>query len=231
MYLSSLILLFKGSLTIKKEVDHFPGFSIHEEKVLMRLFLRILRSCKVLRAFPSYIARKLPYIQKFEAQEKFKPLPMALHWQNDKCALLYPLGHQTNENSVDWIQYNQEFLNTLEKATEQFVSIKMLLGRVRRKTHFKVAQRLRKLIGSYNWESRTLTIHGSGLFFLPFSWLCLSAGVITGEDFAVWRYCRTVSRWRCWALCSILPSKGPLTSSEFDHLGLWTVAGGVEWTI
>lgn len=109
-------------------MDYFPGFAIHEENVLMCILLRVLGSCEVL------MASQVIQLGNCHIPENFKPKQILNHClchSADKCALLYPLEHQTNENNVGWIQQNQEFLNTFK--TTEFVSIRMPPGTVKRK--------------------------------------------------------------------------------------------------
>lgn len=109
-------------------MDSFPGFAIHEENVLMCILLRVLGSCEVL------MASQIIQLGNCHISENLKPKQILNHClchSADKCALLYHLEQQTNENNVGWIQQNQEFLNTFK--TTEFVSIRMPPGTVKRK--------------------------------------------------------------------------------------------------
>lgn len=98
-----------------------------------------------------------------------------------------------------------------------------------KKTHFKVAQRLRKFIGLYNWKrtsgaSSPVALASFSYLFLGCAYLLVlllkrifQFGDITGQ-----RSEKGIKR------CSTLPRECPSANSECDNLGKSTVARGME---
>ena len=90
-----------------------------------------------------------------------------------------------------------------------------------------MAQRLRKFITSYNWKSRT----SNPVALASFSYLFLgSANLLVALLKRILQFGGIARQYAEEGIdySVLLPSKSPPTCSEFDHLGILTVSGGME---